>query len=71
MEQIPEYQQMLDLSRRYAEFQVTREEFCQQRRRLLDQVDAKYNSKYYMARELAMDIKNKLVNALEKLNLKS
>ena len=71
MEHIPEYQQMLDLSKRYSDFQITHEEFCQLRRRLLDQVDAKYNTKYYIAKELAVDIKNKLVNLFEKLKIKS
>lgn len=71
MDQIPENITLVELFRQYAEYIIPREEFCKQRRHLLDQVDAKYNGKHHTAKELVLDVKNKIKDALGALKAKN
>ncbi len=63
MPQIPENKNLEELTRKYSEMSMSREEFGRQRRILLDEVDAKYNNRNFKTAELVEDIKNKLKNS--------
>lgn len=48
------------MSRQFGECLLSRSEFNKQRRRLLDEVDGKYNNKHYLTTEIMSEIKNKV-----------
>ena len=70
MDQIPEYYLLLNLSRRQSEFQISREEFCQQRSQLLNLVDAKYNHKHFLIGGVVLKVKNKIISFVDKIKYK-
>jgi hypothetical protein len=64
MAKVEENEQLADLSRKYADLVITREEFVKQRKALLDDVDARYNNRHYRATEIMSEIKNKVKDAV-------
>ncbi|MGD8559237.1 MAG: hypothetical protein PVF34_13535 [Gammaproteobacteria bacterium] len=65
MPKVEENDQLEKLSRQYADFVISREEYNKRRRTLLDEVDAKYNNRHYLASEIMSEIKSKLKDAVQ------
>lgn len=64
MAELPENKELMLLSRKYADYEIDREEFRERRRKILDEIDACYNNKSFAVSDMAKGIKSKLEEAL-------
>lgn len=65
MAKVEENEQLAELSRKYADLVISREEFVKKRKILLDDVDARYNNRHYRVTEIMSEIKNKVKDAVK------